>query len=86
MKMYEFIDRAITNTIGLKYKNYYFDEKSSDALVDIVEVVRASSIGEMELKEIDDDNDEYYLDDEDTRQCIKKSLPTNQIYMVDGSG
>ena len=49
-------------------KNYYFDEKSSDALVDIVEVVRASSIGEMELKEIDDDNDEYYLDDEDTRQ------------------
>lgn len=65
--MYEFIDRAITNTIGLKYKNYYFDEKSSDALVDIVEVVRASSIGEMELKEIEDD-DCYYLDDEDTRQ------------------
>ena len=68
MKMYEFIDKAIANTIGYKYKNYYFDEKSSDALVDIVEVVRASSIGEMELKEIDDDNDEYYLDDEDTRQ------------------
>ncbi len=68
MKMYEFIDKAITNLIGYKYKNYYFDELSSDALVDIVEVVRASSIGEMELKEIDDDNDEYYLDDEDTRQ------------------
>lgn len=64
MKLYEFIDQAIQHHIGLtKYKNFYFDETSSDALVDVIEVIKASSIGEMELKEEGDDND--YLDDEE---------------------
>ena len=63
MKLYEFIDHAIQQTIGLtKYKNYYFDETSSDALVDIIEVIKESSIGELELKEEGDD--EVYEDDE----------------------
>ena len=61
MKLYEFIDQAIQHHIGLtKYKNFYFDETSSDALVDIIEVIKASSIGEMELKEEgDDDSDDF---------------------------
>ena len=64
MKLYEFIDQAIQHHIGLtKYKNFNFDETSSDALVDVIEVIKASSIGEMELKEEGDDND--YLDDEE---------------------
>ena len=64
MKLYEFIDHAIQQTIGLtKYKNYYFDEPSSDALVDIIEVIKESSIGELELKEEGDD--EVYEDDEE---------------------
>jgi hypothetical protein len=55
MKLYEFIDQAIQQHIGLtKYKNFNFDETSSDALVDIIEVIKASSIGELELKEVDD--------------------------------
>ena len=59
MKLYEFVDHAILNTIGMtKYKNYYFDETSSDALVDIIEVIKESSIGELELKEEDDYDDE----------------------------
>ena len=64
MKLYEFIDQAIQHHIGLtKYKNFYFDETSSDALVDIIEVIKASSIGEMELKEVDDSSP--YEDEED---------------------
>ena len=62
MKLYEFVDQAIQSEIGLtKYKNYYFDETSSDALVDIIEIIKASSIGEMELKEEGDDCE--YLDE-----------------------
>ena len=64
MKLYEFIDHAIQQTIGLtKYKNYCFDESSSDALVDIIEVIKESSIGELELKEEGDD--EVYEDEEE---------------------
>ena len=64
MKLYEFVDHAILNTIGMtKYKNYYFDETSSDALVDIIEVIKESSIGELELKEEGDD--EVYEEDEE---------------------
>jgi len=64
MKLYEFIDHAILNTIGMTtYKNYYFDETSSDALVDIIEVIKESSIGELELKEVDDSSP--YEDDEE---------------------
>ena len=62
MKLYEFIDQAIQHHIGLtKYKNFHFDETSSDALVDIIEVIKASSIGEMELKEEGDDDDYDYI-------------------------
>tara|TARA_B100000242_G_scaffold282810_1_gene244427 strand:- start:1013 stop:1213 length:201 start_codon:yes stop_codon:yes gene_type:complete len=62
MKLYEFIDQAIQHHIGLtKYKNFNFDETSSDALVDIIEVIKASSIGEMELKEEGDDDDFDYI-------------------------
>tara|TARA_R100000655_G_scaffold668_2_gene2892 strand:- start:2458 stop:2649 length:192 start_codon:yes stop_codon:yes gene_type:complete len=58
MKLHEFVDHAIQQTIGLtKYKNYCFDETSSDALVDIIEVIKESSIGELELKEEDDFDD-----------------------------
>ena len=59
MKLYEFVDQAIQQHIGLtKYKNFYFDETSSDALVDIIEVIKESSIGELELKEEDDYDDQ----------------------------
>ena len=62
MKLYEFVDQAIQHHIGLtKYKNFYFDETSSDALVDIIGVIKASSIGEMELKEEGDDDDYDYI-------------------------
>ena len=62
MKLYEFIDQAIQHHIGMtKYKNFYFDETSSDALVDVIEVIKASSIGEMELKEEGDDDDYDYI-------------------------
>ena len=65
MKLYEFVDQAIQHHIGLtKYKNFYFDETSSDALVDIIGVIKASSIGEMELKEEGDDDDYDYIGDE----------------------
>ena len=67
MKLYEFIDQAIQQHIGLtKYKNFYFNETSSDALVDIIEVIKSSSISEMELKEEgDDDSDDFdYIGDE----------------------
>ena len=64
MKLYEFIDQAIQQHIGLtKYKNFYFDETSSDALLDIIEVIKASSIGEMELKEEGDDDYDYIGDE-----------------------
>ena len=61
MKLYEFIDQAIQQHIGLtKYKNFNFDETSSDALVDIIEVIKCLPIGEIELKEEgDDDSDNF---------------------------
>ena len=67
MKLYEFIDQAIKQHIGLnQYKNFHFDEISSDALIDIIEVIRKCSIGELELKEEgDDDLDDFdYIGDE----------------------
>jgi len=66
MKLYQFIDEAIQQKIGLTtYKNYYFDETSSDALVDIIEVVKQSSIGELELTELDDSSPYEDEDEED---------------------
>ena len=65
MKLYEFIDQAIQQHIGLtKYKNFNFDETSCDALVDIFEVIKALPIGEIELKEEGDDDDYDYIGDE----------------------
>ena len=65
MKLYEFIDQAIQQHIGLTiYKNFNFYETSSDALVDIIEVIKALPIGEIELKEEGDDDDYDYIGDE----------------------
>ena len=59
MKLYEFVDQAIQQHIGLtKYKNFYFDETSSDALVDIIEVIKESSIGELKLKQEGDEEED----------------------------
>ena len=59
MKLYEFVDQAIQQHIGLtKYKNFYFDEISSDALVDIIEVIKESSIGELKLKQEGDEEED----------------------------
>ena len=62
MKLYEYIDKAIYN-----YASCYDapdtsnNEKFSDALVDVIDLIRESSIGELELKEEDED----YEDDEE---------------------
>lgn len=64
MKLYEYIDKAIYN-----YASCYDspdtsnNEEFSDALVDVIDLIKNSSIGELELKEEDDDCE--YLDDED---------------------
>ena len=39
------------------------NEEFSDALVDVIELIKNSSIGELELK--DDDDDCEYLDDDE---------------------
>ena len=59
IKLYEYVDRAIYN-----YASCYDapdtsdNEKFSDALVDVIDLIRESSIGELELKEEDDYDDE----------------------------
>ena len=64
MKLYEYIDKAIYN-----YASCYdapdknSNEEFSDALVDVIELIKNSSIGELELK--DDDDDCEYLDDDE---------------------
>ena len=55
MKLYEYIDKAIYN-----YASCYDapdtskNEQLSDALVDVIDLIRESSIGELELIEDDD--------------------------------
>ena len=55
LKLYEYIDKAIYN-----YASCYDapstedNEEFSDALVDVIDLIRESSIGELELKEDDD--------------------------------
>ena len=55
MKLYEYIDKAIYN-----YASCYDapstenNEEFSDALVDVIDLIRESSIGELELKDEDD--------------------------------
>ena len=64
IKLYEYVDRAIYN-----YASCYDapdtseNEEFSDALVDVIELIKNSSIGELELKEEDDD-----LDDEEEEE------------------
>ena len=59
MKLYEYVDNAIYN-----YASCYdapdknSNEEFADALVDVIELIKNSSIGELELKEEDDFDDE----------------------------
>ena len=62
MKLYEYIDKAI-----YQYASCYDapdtskNEQFSDALVDVIDLIRESSIGELELIEDDD----FSFDDEE---------------------
>jgi len=64
IKLYEYIDKAIYN-----YASCYDapdtsdNEEFSDALVDVIDLIRESSIGELELKEEDDYDDEEEEDE-----------------------
>ena len=64
MKLYEYVDNAIYN-----YASCYdapdknSNEEFADALVDVIELIKNSSIGELELKEEGDD--EVYEDEEE---------------------
>jgi len=61
MKLYEYIDKAIYNYASCyDAPNTEDNEEFSDALVDVIELIKNSSIGELELKEEDED----YGDDE----------------------
>ena len=59
MKLYEYVDNAIYN-----YASCYdapdknSNEEFSAALVDVIELIKNSSIGDLELKEEDDFDDE----------------------------
>ena len=65
IKLYEYIDKAIYN-----YASCYDspdtseNEEFSDALVDVIDLIRESSIGELELKEDDDSP----FDDEEEKE------------------
>ena len=62
MKLYEYIDKAIYNYASCyDAPNTEDNEEFSDALVDVIDLIRESSIGELELKEEDED----YEDDEE---------------------
>ena len=62
MKLYEYIGKAIYNYASCyDAPNTEDNEEFSDALVDVIDLIRESSIGELELKEEDED----YEDDEE---------------------
>jgi len=62
MKLYEYIDKAIYNYASCyDAPNTEDNEEFSDALVDVIDLIRESSIGELELKEEDED----FEDDEE---------------------
>ena len=65
MKLYEYVDKAITHyaaSYGSPYKKH--DERFEDALVDVIEVIKDCSIGELKLlPEPEDDFSD--LDDEE---------------------
>ena len=61
MKLYEYIDKAIYNYASCyDAPNTEDNEEFSDALVDVIHLIKNSSIGELELKEEEED----YEDDE----------------------
>ena len=63
MKLYEYIDKAIYNYASCyDAPNTEDNEEFSDALVDVIDLIRESSIGELELKE---DDDSLFDDEED---------------------
>ena len=47
MKLYEFVDRAITTYMH----GHEISDEANDALVDVTDLVQASSIGDIEIKE-----------------------------------
>jgi len=63
MKLYEYIDQAITN-YGNTEVYIDHDETFTDALVDIIDVIKHLPIGEIELKVEEDDDDDDYIGDE----------------------
>mgnify|MGYP001449959235 FL=1 len=55
LKLYEYIDKAIYNYASCyDAPNTDNNEEFSDALVDVIELIKNSSIGELELKEDDE--------------------------------
>ena len=63
MKLYEYIDKAIYNYASCyDAPNTKDNEEFSDALVDVIDLIRESSIGELELIE---DDDSPFDDEED---------------------
>ena len=65
MKLYEYIDKAIYNYASCYDSPDTSDnEEFSDALVDVIDLIRESSIGELELKEEDDYDDERDYDED----------------------
>ena len=59
MKLYEYIDKAIYNYAACyDAPDTSKNEQFSDALVDVIDLIRESSIGELELKEEDGYDDE----------------------------
>ena len=63
MKLYEYIDKAIYNYASCyDAPNTEDNEEFSDALVDVIDIIKNSSIGELELIE---DDDSPFDDEED---------------------
>ena len=56
LKLYEYIDKAIYNYASCyDAPNTDNNEAFSDALVDVIDLIKNSSIGELELEDEDDD-------------------------------
>ena len=49
MKLYEFVDKAIT--AYMSSYGYDISEKANDALVDVTDLVKDSSIGDIDIAE-----------------------------------
>ena len=56
LKLYEYIDKAIYNYASCyDAPNTENNEEFSDALVDVIDLIKNSSIGELELEDEDDE-------------------------------